>query len=96
MDASSTLSTTTSLEVGHYRIVRLLGRGGMGNVYLARDTRLGRLVALKFLSTELLDSADVRRQFDLEAKTTASLSHPNVVTLFDLSLIHISEPTRPY
>lgn len=53
-------------------------------MYLARDTRLGRLVALKFLSADLLGSSEIRQQFDVEARTTASLSHPNVVTLFDV------------
>ena len=56
----------------------------MGSVYLARDVRLGRLVALKFLSADLLGSSEIRQQFDVEARTTASLSHPNVVTLFDV------------
>lgn len=77
-------ATTTPTEVGHYRVVRPIGRGGMGSVVLARDVRLGRLVALKFLSQDLLGSPEVRAQFDVEARTTASLSHPNVVTLFDV------------
>jgi serine/threonine protein kinase/WD40 repeat protein len=77
-------ATHTLEQVGHYRILRPIGRGGMGSVYLARDTRLGRLVALKFLSADLLGSAEIRHQFDVEARTTASLSHPNVVTLFDV------------
>jgi WD40 repeat protein len=77
-------SQPAGTSVAHYRIVRVLGSGAMGQVYLARDARLGRLVALKFLSPDMLDSPEVRRQFDVEARTTASLSHPNVVTLFDV------------
>ncbi len=80
-----TTSSTTSPypQIGHYRVVRLLGRGGMGSVFLARDMRLGRSVALKLLAHELSSATD-RRQFDVEARTTASLSHPNIVTLFDI------------
>lgn len=72
-------------EVGHYRVLRPLGHGAMGTVLLARDTRLGRLVALKVISSTLLaDDDDARARFDVEARTTASLSHPNVVTLYDV------------
>lgn len=84
VDASSPSPTSPHAEIGHYRIVRALGRGGMGSVFLARDMRLGRLVALKLLSADLPSAPEIRRQFDIEARTTASLSHPNVVTLFDI------------
>jgi serine/threonine protein kinase/WD40 repeat protein len=71
-------------EVGRYRILRPLGHGGMGSVFLARDVRLGRLVALKLLAQDLLGSEALRAQFELEARATASLAHPNVVTLYDV------------
>jgi len=66
--------------VEHFRIMRLLGRGGMGEVYLARDSKLGRKVALKVILPELLGSNHAIARFQLEARTTAKFSHPNIVT----------------
>ena len=68
--------------VGHHEIIRLLGEGGMGAVYLARDTRLGRRVALKFLLK--VDAARVAR-FGVEARATAQLAHENIVALHELA-----------
>ena len=65
----------------HYEIIRRIGRGGMGSVYLARDIRLGRRVAIKFLHT---NSADLTKRFILEARTTAALSHENIVVIFEV------------
>ena len=69
---------------GPYEILSLLGAGGMGEVYRARDARLGREVAIKILPQAM--SADfVRKQrFEREAKTISSLNHPNICTLFDV------------
>jgi serine/threonine protein kinase len=69
--------------LGHYRIVRLIGRGGMGEVYLADDTLLGRQVALKILPPEL-SAGDRRERFDREARAVAALNHPNIVTLHSI------------
>ncbi|MGE3634122.1 MAG: protein kinase, partial [Sandaracinaceae bacterium] len=70
--------------VGHFRIVRSAGRGAMGEVYLARDVRLGRAVALKMLSgARHLDPRFVEL-FQREAQLTASLNHPNIVTIYDV------------
>ena len=74
-----TLSSGTVL--GSYEILSLLGAGGMGEVYRARDTRLGREVAIKVLPAERLKDEHRRRRFVHEARTLSSLSHPNIVTI---------------
>lgn len=67
--------------LGHYEILRSLGRGGMGEVFLARDTQLGREVALKLLPADLAADAGRRARFKREAQVVASLNHPHVVTV---------------
>ncbi len=68
--------------VDHYRVMRLLGRGGMGEVYLARDRALGRKVALKIVRSERLVSPKARQRFLFEAQTTAKFRHPNIVAIY--------------
>ncbi len=70
--------------VGEYEIVAALGRGGMGEVYRARDTRLNRDVALKILPGEFAGNADRRRRFEREAQLASSLNHPNIVVIHDI------------
>ena len=67
--------------VAHFRVMRLLGRGAMGEVYLARDTLLGRKVALKVIAPDLLGSTKALRRFLFEARATARFNHPNIVTI---------------
>lgn len=68
----------------HYRIVEWLGQGGMGTVYAARDTKLGRRVAIKILDSQLADNTERLTRFKREAEAVAALSHPNIVTLHSL------------
>lgn len=68
-------------SIGHYGVVRRLGAGGMGEVYLVHDTRLERDVALKLLPDSMLQDATVRERFLREARAASKLSHPNIVTI---------------
>ncbi len=68
-------------QFGHYRVLARLGAGGMGEVYLAQDERLGRSVALKLLPAELAGDAGRVARLEEEARTLAALSHPNIVTI---------------
>ncbi len=70
--------------LNHYRILEALGRGGMGEVYLAEDTRLHRRVALKVLPEESARSAERRQRFEREATAVAALNHPNIVTVYSI------------
>jgi hypothetical protein len=79
-------------RLGPYAIVSPLGAGGMGEVYRAVDTRLGREVAVKVLAANASDDAGRRRRFEREAQLASAVSHPNVVTLFDVGEWH----TLPY
>lgn len=88
-DSSDTIRPQDQLAknttVGHYRIIEMLGSGGMGEVYLAEDTELNRKVALKFLPPHLCHDADCRSRFKREAQTAAKLNHFNIVTIHEVS-----------
>jgi serine/threonine protein kinase/Flp pilus assembly protein TadD len=75
---------TAGQSVGPYRIVSLLGEGGMGEVYLADDTRLNRKIALKLLPPHFTINPDRVRRFDREARAASALNHPNIVTIYEI------------
>ena len=71
-------------KFAHFEIISELGRGGMGTVYLARDTKLSRQVALKILSAEIFDDREHRERFHREARTAAQVTHQNVMAIYDI------------
>jgi serine/threonine-protein kinase len=72
------------VTVAHYRLLNRLGEGGLGEVYRARDTKVGRTVALKLLPPGFLEDSATRERFLADATAAAALSHPNIATLFDM------------
>jgi serine/threonine protein kinase len=71
-------------KLGRYEILSQLGAGGMGEVYLAQDTKLDRKVALKLLHAEVAANQDPMRRFVQEAKAASALNHPNIITIHEI------------
>ena len=78
------MSLTAGTRLGPYEILGLIGAGGMGEVYRARDTRLGRDVAVKVLPDDVATDPKALARFESEARAVAALSHPNILALFDV------------
>ena len=74
-------------SLAHYRIIKKLGRGGMGEVYLAQDTKLDRKVAIKVLAPEMVAKENAKKRLVREAQAAAKLDHPNICAIY--------ESTRP-
>ena len=88
------MSTPASLigeSLGHYRVIEKIGAGGMGEVYRARDERLGRDVAIKVLHSASAQDQDRLRRFEQEARSAAALNHPNILAVYDVG-IHDGSP----
>ena len=78
------MSLTAGSRLGPYEVVAALGAGGMGEVYRARDSRLGREVAVKVLPGDLASDKDRVRRFEQEARSASALDHPNIITVYDI------------
>ena len=74
-------------EVGHYKLVKLIGTGGMGEVYLAEDARLRRKIALKILPAEFENDPERKKRFEKEARAVSALNHPNIITIHEIGTV---------
>ncbi|NJM52498.1 MAG: protein kinase [Blastocatellia bacterium] len=90
--AESDKTAIINTKVNHFKIISLLGEGGMGAVYLAVDTKLERKVAIKFLSEDFSRDSNNLHRFFLEAKSASALNHPNIITVHEIGEFE----ARPY
>src|SRR5436190_16718514 len=77
------MAASEPTNIGRYEIVSRLGQGGMGSLFLAKDPKIGRLVAIKLVRADF-DSVEARQRFAREAQSAGTLRHPNIVTIFDV------------
>ena len=82
--AVNSMELAPGTELSHYQLVRLIGAGGMGEVYQATDTRLDRTVAIKVLPPHVAGNPQARERFEREARTISQLNHPHICTLYDV------------
>src|SRR5678815_4372181 len=75
-------SNLAGQQISHYKIIKLLGAGGMGQVYLAEDTKLQRKIALKILTSEFENDVERIKRFKKEARAVSALNHPNIITIY--------------
>src|ERR1700730_17910118 len=78
------MTISAGSRLGPYEVLAPIGAGGMGEVYRARDTRLGREVAIKVLPSGLSSDAERLKRFEREARSASSLNHPNIVTIYEI------------
>src|ERR1044072_7178867 len=78
------MAVTVGTHINQYKIIVRLGAGGMGEVYLAQDERLGRKVALKLLYDDVMEGDDWVRRFEQEARAASALNHPNIITIYEV------------
>src|SRR5580765_8359730 len=78
------MSLTPGTRLGPYEILAPIGAGGMGEVYRATDTKLGREAAIKVLASATASDPDRRRRFEQEARSASALNHPNILTIYDI------------
>ena len=79
------MALSIGTKLGTYEIVAPIGAGGMGEVYRARDARLGRSIAIKILPGPFSDDGDQLRRFEREARSASALNHPNIITIHDIA-----------
>src|SRR6267142_2731448 len=78
------MSLASGTILGHYEIVSQLGKGGMGEVYLAKDSQLGRLVAIKILPPQTISDEHAKKRLVREARAAATLDHPNICSIYEV------------